>query len=167
MTLKNKWLAVVFGCMAFSACHIYSFTGASVEGKTINISYIENTARIVTPALSNTLTEKVRNKVLNQTSLSQVNSDKTDYTLKGTVTSYDVSIASIQNLNAVAKNRLTIVVEFVFTNNINNKNSFTRSYTKFGDFPGDQTLQQAEGILIEQISKEIADVIFNDAFVNW
>jgi Lipopolysaccharide-assembly len=153
--------------LLLTSCHIYTFTGANVEGKTINITFIENRAKIVATQLSNVLTDKVRNKVLNQTSLTQINGDKTDYALKGTVTNYDVSFASIQNAQTVAKNRLTIVVEFNFINSIDTKKSFTRSYSKFGDFDGSQTLQQAEGILIEQISKEIADVVFNDAFVNW
>jgi Lipopolysaccharide-assembly len=169
MTSKINLQMIALCCLLFclQACGIYSFTGANVEGKTINISFIENKARLVTPALSNVLTEKVRNKILNQTTLSQVNSDKTDYTLKGTITNYEVSIASVKNTQTVGDNRLTITAEFVFANNIDPKKNFTRTYTKFADFAGTQTLQQAEGVLIEQISKEIAEVIFNDAFVNW
>jgi Lipopolysaccharide-assembly len=164
MILRNNvWVLII---LLLSGCGIYSFTGANVQGKTINVTVIQNNAPIVAPSLSVKLTEKVRNKILNQTSLSQVNSDKTDYNITGTILGYDVSIASL-NTQSVSTNRLTIKVEIIFANNVDTKKSFTRTYSKFGDFDGNKTLQQAESVLIDQICSDLADVIFNDAFVNW
>ncbi len=169
MILKNKIvsLSILAMVLLLQACHIYSFTGANIEGKTINVYFIENNANLVAPALSNTLTLAVRNKIINQTQLSQVNNSKVDYIIKGSITDYAVTIGSIQNAQSVATNRLTVTASFEFVNNVDPKKSFTRTFSKFGDFDGAKTLQQAEPVLIEQISKEIADVLFNDAFVNW
>jgi hypothetical protein len=167
MISKINLFVLFLIAISFSSCGLYSFTGASVEGKSINVYFIENNARLVAPTLSNTMTQKVRNKILNQTSLNQINSDKADYLLKGTITDYVVSIAGISGTQTVSQNRLTVFVEFQFINNIDTKKNFTRTYNKFADFDGAKTLQEVENGLIEQISKEIADVIFNDAFVTW
>jgi Lipopolysaccharide-assembly len=164
MILKNSIIGLL--TVLFSGCGIYSFTGANVQGKTINVGIIQNNAQIIAPSLSNVLTDKIRNKILNQTSLSQINTDKTDYRITGSIIDYVVSIASL-NTESVSSNRLTIKIEIIFENNLDIKKNFTKTYSKFADFSGNITLQQAEAKLIESISAELADVIFNDAFVNW
>jgi hypothetical protein len=166
MISKIKFSALLL-CIAliFSSCGIYSLSGANVEGKTIQIKFIENSASIVQPSLSPTLTEKIRSKILNQTSLSQSNG-KTDYEISGEITGYDVQATAVTN-DAASKNRLTITVAINFVNNINTKASFNRNYNKFADYTANQTLQAVEKNLIETISNDIADAIFNDAFVNW
>lgn len=168
MTLKNKAF-ILLGLLAinFASCGVYSFTGAAIEGRTINIHYIENNARSIVPSLSSTLTEKVRQKILSQSSLSQVNNDKTDYDLSGSITSYEVTVASVNNTESSSKNRLTIVVSIDFKNKANEKANFVTSFTRFADFDPSQNLQNVETKLIADISDQLADDIFNKAFVNW
>ncbi len=164
--IKHNWIIAV-SIILLQGCGIYSFTGANVQGKTINVKIIENNAPIVAPQLSPLFTETMRNKVLNQTRLVQVNSDKTDYEITGAITNYNISVAAVKDFQTASANRLTISVSITFTNRIEDKKSFTKTFTKFGDYPATQTLQQAEATLLEQISKELTDAIFNDAFVNW
>lgn len=169
MILKNKvfqlWLTLSLS-LTLCACGIYSFTGASVEGKTINIHFIENKAANAVPTLSATFTNKLRNRILSQTSLAQLNNDKTDYSIQGEITQYDVSVAAI-NADAAAKNRLTIAVNIQFENTLNPKANFTQTFTRFADFPSSQNIQSVETQLISTISEQLADDIFNKAFVNW
>jgi hypothetical protein len=167
MSWKIRIIAISLGILLLQACGIYSFTGANIEGKTINVQFIDNNADLVNPVLSAQLTESIRNKVLGQTKLVQVNADVVDYVIKGNITTYKVSVAGVQNFQTAATNRLTISVSINFENKIDNKKSFTKSFSKFGDFPASQTLAQAEQVLLEQLCKELADAIFNDAFVNW
>jgi subtilisin-like proprotein convertase family protein len=61
-------------------------------------------------------TEKLRQRVLSQTSLAQVNSETTDYDLNGQITAYDVSVAAITGDQTSSKNRLTITVNIEFEN---------------------------------------------------
>jgi hypothetical protein len=167
MKLRNNLLAIVAAILLLCNCGIYSFNGANVEGKTINIHTIDNKAQVIAPTLSPTLTEKVRTRILNQTTLSQVNSTNTDYDISGSITGYDVSVNAIQGTQTASESRLTITVEIAFVNNKDNKKSFTKSFTKFAPFSSNQTLQQVESTLINLICNDLADAVFNDAFVNW
>lgn len=168
MILRNK-ISLLLGLfiLSLSSCGVYSFTGAAIEGKTINIHYIDNNARTIVPSLSSTLTEKVRQKILSQSSLSQVNNDKTDYDLSGSITSYDVTVAAVNNAESSSKNRLTITVSIDFKNKVNEKANFVSSFTRFADFDPSQNLQNVETKLIAEIADQLADDIFNKAFVNW
>ncbi len=168
MILKSNrigWLVIL--CVFFSACGVYSFTGAAIEGKTINVHYIENTARNVVPTLSPTLTEKIRQRILSQSSLTQLNNDNADYDLSGSITGYDVTVAAIAGNETSSKNRLTITISVQFKNRKNEKANFVQSFTRFRDFGADQNIQSIELGLITDISGELADDIFNKAFVNW
>ena len=161
------FFVVLFSTVLLSACGVYSFTGASIEGKSINIHVLENRAQNVVPTLSATLTSKIRTRILSQTGLAPQNNDNTDYDLTGTITMYQVTVSGVQNTQQASQNRLTITVQVNFKNRLNEKASFNQSFTRFADFPATQTLQAAEGRLIEDIGTQLADDIFNKAFVNW
>lgn len=156
-------------CALLASCGVYSFSGASVEGKTIRMAMLENQARNVVPTLAPTLTEKIRSRILSQTGLSPVNSPaaETDYELSGTITSYEVTVSAVQNTQEATQNRLTISVRISFKNRINPKADFDQDFSRFADFPASQSLQQVETRLIDDIGTQLADDIFNKAFVNW
>ena len=103
-----------------TSCGVYSFTGAAIEGRTINVHFIENNARTVVPSLSATLTEKLRQRILSQSSLSQVNNDMTDYDVSGAINGYDVTVASVTGKETSLLNRLTITVSITFKNKMGN-----------------------------------------------
>jgi hypothetical protein len=170
MILKSNRIIVLFLALSLAVlpgCGVYSFTGAVIEGKTINIHFIENSARNVAPSMSSVFTEKLRQRILSQTSLAQVNSEQTDYDLSGTITQYDISVASVTGNETSAKNRLTVTVNIQFENSKNEKANFTQSFTRFADFNASQNIQSVETQLINTISEQLADDIFNKAFVNW
>jgi hypothetical protein len=146
---------------------VYSFTGASIQGKTINIHALENRAQNVVPTLTATLTDKIRSRILSQTGLAPQNSDNTDYDLSGSISMYQVTVSGVQNTQEASQNRLTISLIVNFKNRLDEKASFTQTFTRFADFPATQTLQSAEARLIDDLGNQLADDIFNKAFVNW
>ena len=78
---------------SFTACKVnYSMTGASIspEIKTVNIGYFTKTAALGPPSLSQTFTERLKQKFLNETSLSVV-STNADLTFQGTITGYTIT----------------------------------------------------------------------------
>ncbi|MEZ5015670.1 MAG: LptE family protein [Flavipsychrobacter sp.] len=154
-------------CITISGCGIYSFTGASIDGKTINIHTLENNARNVVPTLSPALTSKIRSRILSQTGLSPVNNNNADYDISGSITTYQVTVSGVQNTQTASLNRLTIGISVKFENRLDEKANFTQTFTKFADFPATQTLQSAEAGLIDEIGDLLATEIFNKAFVNW
>lgn len=168
--LLFTWLSI---CLVplLSGCGVYSLTGASITGKTINIRNLENRAMNVVPTLSTALTDKLRNRILSQTGLAAVNTETADYDMKGTITGYSVGYSGTQtgpNGQPVSsQNRLTITVEVDFKNRMDEKASFKQSFSRFYDFPATTQLQAIEGAAIEEVSNLIADDIFNKAFVNW
>lgn len=150
-----------------SGCGVYSFSGASIEGKSIRMDVLENRARNVVPTLSASLTEKIRNRILSQTGLDPVTTGVADYEMSGYISAYELTVSGIQNTQQATQNRLTISVAIDFKNNVNEKGGFKQTFTRFADFPATQSLQAVETQLINQIGTELADDIFNKAFVNW
>ena len=166
--MLRKFFILLF-CLIplLQGCGIYSFTGATIDGKTLNIHMLENRARNVVPSLSGTLTDKIRNRILSQTGLSPNNTDNADYDITGSITSYEVTVSGVQNVQTASKNHLTLAVQINFKNKLNPKANFNQTFTRFSDFDASQTLQNVETALIDDLGNQLADDIFNKAFVNW
>ncbi|MCL6524592.1 MAG: hypothetical protein K6T34_08000 [Thermoflavifilum sp.] len=164
-----RWLWIFLPAVLLAGCGIYSFTGASVDpnARTINVHFFENRAPIVNPTLAQKFTEALRNKILNQTHLTQVNSDSVDYDISGAITGYTVTTSGVTNVEQGATDRLTITVNVVFKDNLNPKKNFTQSFSRFADFPANQSIDQVADKLITQINDQLTDDIFNKAFSNW
>ncbi len=150
-----------------AGCRVYSFSGATIEGKNINIRLLDNKARNVMPSLAATLTDKIRGRILSQTGLASVNKEDADYDIKGSITAYEVTVTGATGAQSATKNRLTISVQIDFKNRITEKSSFSQTFTRFSDFDATQILQNVENALIDDIGTQLADDIFNKAFVNW
>src|SRR5687768_252748 len=89
----------LFGGLAFflfhltflTSCGIYKFQDIVVPDtiKTIKVNFIENRATYVNPQFSPTLTDRLKQKIVNQTRLSQTNNDaQADWIIDGEVTEY-------------------------------------------------------------------------------
>ncbi len=153
--------------ITLSGCGVYSFSGASIEGKTINIQALDNRARNVVPTLSPALTTKIRSRIISQTGLSPVTVPTADYDISGIITAYEVTVPAVQNTQTATLNRLNITIQVIFKSKLNEKSNFTQSFTRFADFGAAQSLQSVEARLIDEIGTQLADDIFNKAFVNW
>lgn len=150
-----------------SGCGIYKFKDVSIppEVKTVQIKYIENKARYVNPQLSPTLTDKLRQKVVGQTRLHQTNNDNADWEVSGTITDYSFTTAAITG-QQVATNRLTVSVHITL---YDQKSDATKDFdvSRSFDFRSDQSFQQAEAGLMDEMIKALSDDIFNKLFSNW
>jgi len=165
----KRWIFFLFLPLfvVLSGCGVYSFTGATIEGKNINIHVMENRAMNVVPTLNSTLTDKIRSRILSQTGLAPVTTDNADYDISGAITAYNVTVSGVQNTQQATQNRLTITVDITFKNRLNEKANFNQSFSRFADFPATSSLQSVETSLINDIGTQLADDIFNKAFVNW
>lgn len=165
--LRNLFFLLL--CLAaatgFSSC--YSFSGATIDPnvKTVRVNLIENRASYVNPQLSPTLTDRLRQRIVNQTRLSQTNSDNAHFDISGTITSYSVSTSGISN-QRVATNSLNVGVNIVLYNQLDGT---TKEFPISRSFPfaASLSLQAAEAQLLDEIIRNLTDDIFNRIFSNW
>jgi Lipopolysaccharide-assembly len=152
---------------SLTSCSIYRFKDVSIPDtiKTVKVDFIENRAQYINPQLSPRLTDKLRQKIIGQTRLSQSNSDIVDWEISGFVRDYTFSTSAISG-QTVTTNRLTVAVHVVLTDRKADKTQdfdVSRSF----EFGGDQSFQQAEATLGDEIIRSLTDDIFNKLFSNW
>ena len=154
--------------ISISSCRIYRFKDVSIpaEVKTIRINYIENKARFVNPQLSPQLTDKLRQKINNQTRLTLIQGDEADYDIRCEITGYDVTTSGISQQQASA-NRLIVTVNVSFKNKLDEKKNFDAPVSRNFDFSANLSLDQAQAQLTPTIIQNIVDEIFNRIFSNW
>lgn len=171
MKIRNSilLLTVVLATAIFTACKIsYSFTGAvpMVGVKTFSVYYFPNRARLVNPNLSQSFTDGLQEKLIKQTSLSQI-SENGDLEFSGQMTEYDVKPMNIQQGDLAALNRLTISVKVKFVNNKDHEQDWEKTFTEYEDFESTQSLSNVEDGLVTEIIKKLTDDIFNASLANW
>lgn len=154
--------------LLYAGTGCYSFRDVSIppEVKTVKINYIENKAQYINPQLSPQLTERLRQKVNNQTRLTIVQDDEAHYEISGEVRNYMVTTSGISNQQA-ATNRLVVSVHISFINRLDDKASFEADVSRNFDFSANISLQQAEAQQAEDILRNLTDEIFNRIFSNW
>ena len=133
--------------------------------KTVRVNFIENRARYVNPQLSPQLTYKLRQKIIGQTRLTQVNNDNAHYEISGSVTDYSVSTSAISG-QQTTNNRLSVTIHIILLKRLENKTDefdVTRSF----EFDARQTLTQAETALKDEMIRNLVEEIFNRIFSNW
>jgi len=148
-------------------CGIYRFNDTSVPDsiKTIKINYIENRAAYVNPQLSPRLSDKLRQKIVSQTRLSQTNNDNADWEVSGFVREYSLSTVAI-SAQKEATNRLTVTIHLTKYDRKTDKTDDIDVSRNF-DFSATQSLPQAEAILNDEMIRSLTDDIFNRLFSKW
>lgn len=169
------FLLIIFCCcnLSFTGCGVYKFTETgtiSPDVKTIKINLIENVSQYINPQLSPNLTDRIRQKINNQTKLSLINNDNAHWILGGQITDYSVSTVGVTSTNGQSQssvNRLSVSVKIIVTKQIEGKDPEEYIATRQFDFPATQSLQQAESRLLDEMVRNLTDEIFNRIFSNW
>jgi Lipopolysaccharide-assembly len=168
--LHTSWIAslILLGWLAAAtgSCRIYRFKDVSIPDsiKTVKVNFIENKARYINPQLSPQLTDKLRQKIVNQTRLTQTNGDA-DWEISAFISDYSVSTAAISNQQN-ATDRLNVTVSVSIYDRLANKTQDYQVSHSF-DFSATITLEQAQVQLGDQIITNMTDEIFNKLFSNW
>lgn len=161
-------ILAVISLFTFSGCGVYSQSGASIhpDAKTFSVAYIVNRASIVAPTLSQTLTERIKTKFINETPLKLTN-EIGDLHFSGKITGYVTAPIAIQGNQTNALSRLTLTVEITCDNKLEEDKSFTQTFTNFTDFDSQLNFATIEQDLINKICDGMVQDIFNKAFINW
>jgi len=165
-------IAVLIAFLLFllsNSCKIsYSFSGADipVQAKTFSVKYFQNNASLIQPMLSQKLTEGLRDRLLQQTSLMMVNSGG-DIAFEGEITNYFIQPVAIQGNETAQLTQINVNVNVRFFNKLDPEKNFESSFTRFQQFSSSLTLASVEDNLLDLITEELVDDIFNKALVNW
>lgn len=150
----------------------YKFSGVVIPSdiKTASVPQIQNKALLVQPTLALNLTEKLRDKILDQTRLKVVSKDG-DVNFEVIISEYNTTSEAPQGGNVVtaALNRLTIKVDVKYTNSKDSKADFEQSFSRSLTFLANTNLSEVEksDTKYEEMLNELITDIFNKAFVNW
>ncbi len=165
-------IALVIAAISFNSCGVYSFADVSIPDsiKTVRINIFQNRAQYINPQLSPTLTDRVRQRIVNQTRLAQTLSDDAHYDINGTITNYSISTSGISsgnnNQRQASMNNLNITVHIVLNNRLSGE---VQEYdvTRAFPFNANLSLQSAEAQLLDEMVRNLSDDIFNRIFSNW
>ena len=152
-----------------TSCGIYSFSGTSIQPDvhTITINYFEYRALQVNPTLSNDLTEALRTRFRQMTSLEQVDMDG-DLEITGEVTGYNVAPSSVTADEIAAQNRLTVTVRVSFMNRKYPEDDFDgQNFSGYADYDSSQSLDAVQSTLCAEIIDKIVEDIFNATVAQW
>ena len=166
--MKKKILTAILISIIITSCNIYSFTGASIpeEAKTVSVEYIKSETANAPSSLNQTITEELKDRILGQTNL-ELTELTADLIFSGEIIKYEVKPMAIQANETAAQNRLTINLRIKYNNTLNKDQSFNNTFSRYRDFNSSENLADIELLLIEEITKELIEDIFNKAFVNW
>jgi lipopolysaccharide assembly LptE-like protein len=152
-----------------SQCRVsYGLRDVSIPDsiKTVKVNFIENKARYINPQLSPTLTDRLRQKIVSQTRLTQTNSDNADWEISGYVSDYSVSTSGISQQQSTI-DRLNVSVHITLLDRKGGNEPKEYDVSHSFDFSASLTLQAAEAQLADRIVRDMTDEIFNHIFSNW
>jgi hypothetical protein len=163
----NKLVILSF-LFIFSSCGFYKMNGVSIppDVESVSIQYIENKALIINPLLSQTVSEKLKNKFISETRL-LLTAQNGDFALQGEITDYTVEPVSIQNNTTSTLNRLKITIRIKMDCLKHPKLSFDQSFTQFQDFDANKSFTSVETNLVSTITDMLVQEIFNKTAINW
>lgn len=153
-----------------TGCGVYSFTGKSTlsaDVKTFSIQDITLSAPSSYATISQELTEKLKEYYQRNTKLKQL-AQGGDIQIEGSIVDYRTDgVASSASGDKAAMNRLTVVVEVVFSNKFNEADNFEKDFAFYLDYPQNQTLSEAEPSLVPKILDQLVLNIFGDTVAKW
>ncbi|HWS01563.1 MAG TPA: LptE family protein [Prolixibacteraceae bacterium] len=156
-----------------AGCKIgYSLSGASIspDVKSVFVDYFRNRSRVINPTLSQTFTEAMKDKFVNETGLS-LNSEQGDLEFSGEITGYDVRPLSIQKsetgMDYASMNRLTITVKVIFVNNKDHEQDFNTTFSAYFDWESSKQISEVENEAVDVCVTQLTEDIFNKSVANW
>ena len=163
--IKGIWILLII-LPWVSGC--YSLKGYSIQPdvKTFYVGNFKLTALNAPATINQTFQEALKDKVSRESRLQYTNLNP-DLEFNGTIQSFVVSAVAPKPDEQTSFNRLTIFVAVEYTNHLDAKDTWTKTFSHFADFPTDQNLLQVQDDLITIIFNQILEDIFNQAFNNW
>lgn len=167
----KKLIALLSIVLLSTACKVsYRFDGAQIDYKvikTISIQDFTNQAALVYAPLTQVFNERMQDVFIQNTKL-VISDDNPDLEIEGEIVRYDLTPQSVKEDAYESETRLTMAVKYRFRNNKDpQQDKQDETISAYRDYPASRMLNDVQDELIEELTKEIVDQIFNSTLSNW
>ena len=156
--------------LLFGSCSVkYRLDGASIDytkTKTIQIADFPIRSSYVWGPMGPMFNNELKDVFANHTRLQQVKRNG-DLVIEGEITQYSQRNKSVSSEGYSAQTELSITVNVRFTNNVNHKEDFERSFTATQSYETTRSLSSVQEELVTQMCKDLTDQIYNATVANW
>ncbi len=172
MDWKSKWLIVLalLCCLCLAGCTVrYAFNGASIDytkTKTIQIDNFPIRSTYVWAPMQSIFQNRLSDIFAQQTKLQQVKRNG-DLQLSGEITGFDQFNKGISSDGYSSQVQLKMTVNVRFVNNKNHDEDFERQFSATTEYDASQQLVAVQEALLPQLTRDVADQIFNATVANW
>ncbi len=157
----------ILAFVLFVSCGVYSPYGAATSGaQSFSVSKFEAIHPLVSATSALSITEALVDRVQRQSVL-KLEGEKGELQFSGKVVGWSVQPINVQGDETAGANRITITVDVVYINTLNEKLSFQRNFSRFVDMPSTSDLFSIEDEIVEEIGELISQDIFNASLGNW
>ena len=151
----------------FISCGVYSPYGASTSGaKSFSVSKFEAIHPLVSATSALSITESLVDRVQRQSVLKLVGNEG-ELQFSGKVVGWTVQPINVQGDETAGANRVTITVDVIYTNTLDENLSFQRNFSRFVDVSSSSDLFSIEDQIVDEIGELISQDIFNSSLGNW
>ena len=162
-----RLVQVLFLSIVIASCGVYSPYGAATsDASTFSVEYFETVHPLVSASTAITMSEALIDRVQRQSTL-QLIDVQGELKFEGKVIGWTVQPINVQGDETAGANRITITVDVIFTNIIDEKLSFQRKFSRFYDLPSSQDIHSQTDLVVEEISALLSQDIFNASLGNW
>ena len=151
----------------FISCGVYSPYGAATSGaKSFSVSKFEAIDPLVSATSALSITESLVDRVQRQSVLKLVGNEG-ELQFSGKVVGWTVQPINVQGDETAGANRVTITVDVIYTNTLDENLSFQRNFSRFVDVSSSSDLFSIEDQIVDEIGELISQDIFNSSLGNW
>ncbi|MCC8154150.1 MAG: LPS assembly lipoprotein LptE [Tannerellaceae bacterium] len=165
----SLWLSCLF-FLTFIGCSIsYTFNQSTIDYSIINtirISDFPNHATLVSPLLSSTLTENIKDKFTRGTRLEMVNTNA-DLEIEGEITGYNLTPMAVKEDAYSSETKLTITIRVRYFNSVQPEKNFEQSFSAYTTFDSNRMLTDIQTEVDDEIMLELVDQIYNATVGDW
>lgn len=147
----------------------FTLNGSAIDYtvyKTIHVSDFPIRAALVYPPLQQTFENELLDYITRNTRL-QTTDGAADLEIEGEITGYNLSPQAVTENAYASQTRLTIQVRVRYTDNKQENKDIDQTFSAYRDFDSSQMLTDVQDQLIEEISDELVNLIFNATLGDW
>ena len=167
----SKILTVSCLMCLLTACSVsYKFNGSSIDYTKIKSISFDNfpnrSVGFVWGPMENIFNTALQDIYIQQTRLQQVRRGG-DLQLSGEIINYDAVNRGVGAEGHSTMVQLRMVVKVKFVNTTNRKENFEKQFSATREYNSTQQLSSVQDELVNQMTKDIVEQIFNETVANW